>query len=472
MQQSKKYFIETLFSELQSNQVTEIKQALLKQGGCIDDVLNDLESSQTVIFEYFIKFQRYDLISKFSNYMAEKLKHLVENGSIKRVENEKYRYLNLKQNPYEFQYHLAQNGLKGENNIICLRTGAGKTLISAIICKHWYIQYKNENRLNEFKVAFIVPTRHLAEQQRNAFKVAFHESPNSMLIDISEKTTAEKLAEYYKSYNILFLTAKKLVNAVEKKLIKIFGFKIMIFDECHHTSDLHPFSEVMNLYFAEKAIQKVQQAPLIIGLTASLGVGKGSGVKEHLVKFCAHLDCKLVKYLKDEKYIKDLNDNVPSPYLDKILGVEFSRAQLEITRVIREKTMRIHAEAGIETLNHFKIGYQEYETFVVNTRRAAELDLNRKLIIACKYLLELNYLHNRIDDFSIELCIEKSNEFLKENEVKTPEKIETFCRNEYIDLIYKIESMAIGENSKLKCLTETIINNHKQNSKGIAYKNK
>ena len=62
----------------------------------------------------------------------------------------------------------------------------------------------------------------------------------------------------------------------------------------------------------------------------------------------------------------------------------------------------------------------------------------------------------------------KANEFLESTNVDKPLEIEEFCRSEYFNLITTINSMIheIGENEKLKCLTNTIIENHKSNSKG------
>ena len=158
----------------------------------------DFNNYSKILIEYLSKIQRYDLLMNFSKFCKDHCK------KTNKCLNEKYEYLKLKRNPYEFQLHLAQRGIEDINNIICLRTGAGKTFISAIICKHWYLKFEAENRLNEFKVAFIVPTRHLAEQQRIAFKEsAFDEN---VLVDIDEKKTPERIAEYFKSYNIIFLT--------------------------------------------------------------------------------------------------------------------------------------------------------------------------------------------------------------------------------------------------------------------------
>lgn len=44
---------------------------------------------------------------------------------------------------------------------------------------------------------------------------------------------------------------------------------LLIFDECHHASGDHPYASIMKYYY-----MSCSQCPRILGLTASLGVGK------------------------------------------------------------------------------------------------------------------------------------------------------------------------------------------------------
>jgi tRNA A37 N6-isopentenylltransferase MiaA len=217
-----------IFSDLSSLECEELKKELLKlknieekdiKNKSIVEILNvmNVDDYYKILIEFLVKLRRFEVVIKFSSFYSNYKK--TEN----KVADKKFKYLNLKLNPYDFQYYLAQKGIEGVNNIICLRTGAGKTLISAIICKHWFLKYEAENRLDEFKVAFIVPTRHLAEQQCNAFKQQAFDS--KYLIDIDEKKSSEKIAEYYKSYNIIFLTGEALFIFIII-IILIINFKI------------------------------------------------------------------------------------------------------------------------------------------------------------------------------------------------------------------------------------------------------
>lgn len=76
--------------------------------------------------------------------------------------------LKLNFQPYKFQVSLAKLGCDGLNNIVCVRTGSGKTLVAALVCKYWIAKLGKNN----FHAVFIVPTRHLAAQQMEAFVMA------------------------------------------------------------------------------------------------------------------------------------------------------------------------------------------------------------------------------------------------------------------------------------------------------------
>lgn len=97
--------------------------------------------------------------TKASSIESSSQKHLVDINGVR---------VSLKFRPHKFQVNLSKNGCDGLNNIVCVRTGSGKTLIAAIICKYWCQKLGDER----FHAAFIVPTRYLANQQMNAFIMA------------------------------------------------------------------------------------------------------------------------------------------------------------------------------------------------------------------------------------------------------------------------------------------------------------
>ena len=107
----------------------------------------------------------------------QKIQELKANKPVKFSPNEQkiiYRvklndiYVELDFMPYKFQISLAKLGCLGENSIICVGPGSGKTLIAAMICKYW-AQKIGEH---EFHAAFVVSNRKQARKQLDAFQMA------------------------------------------------------------------------------------------------------------------------------------------------------------------------------------------------------------------------------------------------------------------------------------------------------------
>ena len=140
-----------------------------------------------------------------------------------------------------------------------MRTGAGKTLIAAIICKYWQAKRCGE----KFKALFLVPTRHLAEQQCLAFENVFVRTD---LQEIDESMNERSIVHSLQTNSILFLTPQKLVNTLKTTNLKLFDLNAIVFDEAHHTADDHPYNKIMSVYFNEKrAGGGLKRGPLILG---------------------------------------------------------------------------------------------------------------------------------------------------------------------------------------------------------------
>lgn len=380
-----------------------------------------------------------------------------------------FKSLQLGFEPHLFQIELAKQGLNGHNNLICVRTGAGKTLISALICKYWYQFYKTLNQLSSFKVAFIVPTRSLAEQQCSAFEKSF---PESALKEIKEKDSEKHVADAHRSNSIIFLTAKKLVNTIEKGFLKASDFTIIVFDECHHTDLAHPYSELMNLYYQELGHDSSKDSlkPLIIGLTASIGVGKTGFASDQIIKLLANLDCEAISYLTQKELMDNLKNSIPSPNDDEMLIVGASRYNIFIHKHLNHTLGEIEAACeGVEFSKSFLIsmGMPQFENYLYELRSEAARNNNQIGMIAWKYMNQLNLLYMRLSDVNVEYCLKDSREFIQEQKgIKEKLDYERKCLHFYTELIALLESSQLGENPKLLKLMEVIKQSHCKDSRG------
>ncbi|ESO82722.1 hypothetical protein LOTGIDRAFT_211354 [Lottia gigantea] len=215
----------------------------------------------------------------------------------------------LKLRPY--QNKLCENALNGENVIICAPTGSGKTFVATkIIMEH----FNSRARRGICKVAFLVNQVALAEQQSRVLKEYLNQRIEIMTGD-TQSTDRVTLAKLLPITDIIVMTAQIFVDAItEKEIEDVTLFSLIIFDECHHTKARHPYNQLMNRYIDLK-LKKSGGTPRIVGLTASLGVGKASAVKgavDHIVSLCANLDVSMI-CTPDEGAADDMAKYVNTP---------------------------------------------------------------------------------------------------------------------------------------------------------------
>ncbi|XP_023931940.1 probable ATP-dependent RNA helicase DHX58 isoform X2 [Lingula anatina] len=198
-----------------------------------------------------------------------------------------------------YQKELAQPGLEGKNIIVCAPTGSGKTRVALEITKEHLDKADRGRR----KVVFLVNQVELMEQQLAVFKknlTGYRTYGLSGNVD-----TKVPLSELLPKNDVIVLTAQILLDELRDNVLKVHDFSLMIFDECHHTKKGHPYNGIMAFYIDQKlvppdvdshpSIQK--KLPQVVGLTASLGVGKAKNIesaKDHILRLCANLDTEVL----------------------------------------------------------------------------------------------------------------------------------------------------------------------------------
>lgn len=128
------------------------------------------------------------------------------------------------------------------------------------------------------------------------------------LEEIKETIKEPRTATYIRERQVVFLTAMKFYNALAQGQIRISDLSMLIFDECHHTTEKHPYNDIMRFYIQENQ-QQMAKMPIILGLTASLGVGRVKHAEKHLMKLCSNLRCTRISSLTRDEDIQDLKVN-------------------------------------------------------------------------------------------------------------------------------------------------------------------
>ncbi|XP_052773643.1 ATP-dependent RNA helicase DHX58-like isoform X1 [Mya arenaria] len=211
-----------------------------------------------------------------------------------------------------YQNELAAPAIEGKNVVIVAPTGSGKTRVAFKI-----IQEHIRRQLGHGipKVIFLVNQVALANQQGSECKKLLPKYKTHTITGDSQRSKNEFLKDFIDKRDILIVTAQVLLDSlVRKEIENICRFSLIIFDECHHTQSNHTFNQIMWLYLDMKFKKEVVNLPQIVGLTASVGVGKSRDTEkavDHIKHLMANLDAEVICTV--ERNIGELREHVSLP---------------------------------------------------------------------------------------------------------------------------------------------------------------
>ena len=169
-----------------------------------------------------------------------------------------------------YQAECLEKGKRG-NTIVCLPTGTGKTLIAVRLIEYYLNQFPH------LKIAFLVPTRPLVEQQAEyCIKHCRHSNGNSVIVqrlagEDQAKWDERMWSDALQQCHIMLGTAALFQKAfTTDKYIKVEQFSLLVFDECHNAVGNSPMAAVMRDSIIPFVSRKTfGNSPRVLGLTAS-----------------------------------------------------------------------------------------------------------------------------------------------------------------------------------------------------------
>nr|QDE10796.1 cytoplasmic helicases retinoic acid-inducible protein I [Andrias davidianus] len=277
-----------------------------------------------------------------------------------------------------YQIELAQPALRGKNTIICAPTGSGKTIVSLLICEQ---HLKTQPAGQKGKVLFLATKVPVYEQQKNVFKQHFENSEYTVAGISGETHESAPSGMIFERHDIIVLTPQILVNNLEDGCIPSLAmFTLLIFDECHNTTGNHPYSVLMYNYLDMKLGSGATRLPQIIGLTASVGVGKAKNVREaseYICKLCAILDAHVISTVREHR--EDLERIVFKPHkIIRDVGKREKNHFFEIISKMMAETEEMAKSVypslnSLSNIQNHAVGTQKYEQWIVDTQKRCRL---------------------------------------------------------------------------------------------------
>ncbi|MFB6145159.1 MAG: DEAD/DEAH box helicase [Candidatus Nanohaloarchaea archaeon] len=152
----------------------------------------------------------------------------------------------------------------GENTLVVLPTGLGKTVIAAMVAA---------DKLQDGKVLFLAPTKPLVEQHVGSFNDFINVERDEMQL-MTGKIRPDKRYEHWKEKKVFFATPQVVENDLIANEIPIDDFSLIIFDEAHRATGEYSYVFISSKFNTHK-----------LALTASPG-----GSKEKIMEVGENLD--------------------------------------------------------------------------------------------------------------------------------------------------------------------------------------
>ncbi|XP_062383215.1 interferon-induced helicase C domain-containing protein 1-like [Sardina pilchardus] len=289
-----------------------------------------------------------------------------------------------------YQLEVAQPALRGENSVVCLPTGSGKTCVAVYVVKQHLDHLRQQGAPG--KTVVIVNKVVLVEQHYVEFSKYLKEDYRLEQVS-GDSPNKQAFGHALTGHDIIICTAQILLNALldTEDGISFSDISLLVVDECHHTNKGDVYQQIMVLYLSHKESNRkkrkmggddVMPLPQILGLTASPGVGKAKNrdkAQKHIIKICANLDASVIM-------TAPLGEHSQNRDKEPIMAKR--RAQDPFGDVIQHvmKSIQEHAQLvpTVET------GTQRYEQWVVEQEKQAAKEGNQRRRACAEHLRQYN----------------------------------------------------------------------------------
>ncbi|KAH8681172.1 RNase3 domain-containing protein [Xylariales sp. PMI_506] len=172
--------------------------------------------------------------------------------------------------PREYQVELFERA-KEKNTIAVLPTGSGKTLIAAMLIRHFIEQElisRGNNQAPRISF-FLVDKIALVHQQFKVLSCNLDHNVARFHGDlIGSMSTEEYWKQQLEQNMVIVCTAEILHVLLLRGYLRMEQINLMVFDEAHHAKKNHPYATILKEFYAELKNDDCRR-PRIMGMTAS-----------------------------------------------------------------------------------------------------------------------------------------------------------------------------------------------------------
>ncbi|NXA86040.1 IFIH1 protein, partial [Melanocharis versteri] len=322
----------------------------------------------------------------------------------------------------DYQMEVAKPALNGENIIICLPTGSGKTRVAVYITKDHLDKKKRASEPG--KVIVLVNKVPLVEQHLQTEFSPFLKRWYRVSGLSGDTQLKISFPEVVRRNDVIISTAQILENSLlNASKEDEEDFSLIIIDECHHTQKEGVYNNIMRRYLKEKIKNRklakenkpLIPQPQILGLTASPGVGGAtsySKAEEHILKICANLDASRIMTV--EEHASQLKNQVKEPSKKTVIADDKKRDPFKerITEIMTEiqNYCQLHPKS--------EFGTQTYEQWVIREERRAAKEEKRRERVCAEHLKKYNDALQINDTIRMVDAYNHLNNFYKEEKSK------------------------------------------------------
>ena len=304
--------------------------------------------------------------------------------------------------PRDYQQKIFDKA-KNQNSIIYVETGKGKTFISIMLmANHLGIDinlpsYSNKSIDNNKKIIFLVCDTALIEQQKKAISSILGIEVGTIQGKKNKKckNDYQLFKKMWDSLNVFVAIPSIIYKFLSCGFLKIFDISMVIFDECHHTRDDHPYNRIMDefYFFYKRLIPNADlNYPRIYGLTASpLKKGIKGSVEASIIKameqLSENLDSVVVidpemnnsnaKYMKPgetiEQYLKEdsfieIKSHVEMPEFKSVISKVYNNCFISLISIAFHYFKKAYPDYTYENIEG------EYSEYVHKKFKACNLE--------------------------------------------------------------------------------------------------